>query len=201
MSAMEEETVDWGDVETAAGQAVEGAGDGDDVISLGGAEELEEEVMGVAERVPSPTATSTGPAKKSSDEATVGLAAEGGNSVVASTEPAKQRKPLPPGWKLQEARSGGTYYFNTHTGETTWDFPSEADSVRAKDSEEKLGGIQIRGSARGADRKDEGETSRKREATTEETQQSEHASLDCRFPGRRGVHEWMHPPTVCMLVR
>jgi hypothetical protein len=163
MSALEEDTVDWDDVEVATGEMKKdpAANGGDDVISLGGAEELEEEVIDVSEPEVEAKREAATPAKKPETTAL--------ESVVSTPS-----KPLPPGWKLQTARSGGTYYFNVETGATTWDFPAEV-SETAPAAEKKLGGIQIRGAARNggsADRKleeKEGEvsqSSKKREATS-----------------------------------
>jgi len=185
MSALEEETVDWGDVEAATGEnKAEDATSGDDVISLGGAEDLEEEVVvAVPAEVVTPVETVSSNGKGTEE------------SIIAAVD-AGPAKPLPSGWKLQEARSGGVYYFNTVTGQTTWDFPVETDTsvetAKATPAAEKLGGIQIRGAARSngsADRKEEDQeqSSKKREADSsakgdleEQDNQSEHTFLDLR---------------------
>jgi hypothetical protein len=184
----EEDTVDWGDVETATDAPTAGAGD--DVISLGGAEELEEDV--------SPP--------KDVEETSNGKADEKPSAVAAIPAPAPAppavEKPLPPGWKLQQARSGGAYYFNTVTGKTTWDFPSEdagKPASAATPAIEKLQGIQIKGAAKNAPSSEDDSlpTSKKRDAVSqskeaavaEEIPQSEHAFVDSRLL-RRGRSYW-----------
>ncbi|UZJ55872.1 hypothetical protein CBS101457_005192 [Exobasidium rhododendri] len=138
MSALDEETVDWGDVEATA--ATNGSTGGDDVISLGGAEDLEEEIVTV------PAKEETAVEEVKAKENTVDEV----KPVVRND--AAPAKALPPGWKLQEARSGGVYYFNTVTGQTTWDFPTDSETAATTTNEaatpvveKKLGGIQIRG--------------------------------------------------------
>lgn len=167
----EEEAVDWGDVEaTSVNPAVSG---GDDVISLGGAEELEEEVS---------------PPKEEMVKASNGKADEKSVASIPAADVMQEAlaKPLPPGWKLQHARSGGTYYFNTITGKTTWEFPAEdAGTETATPAMEKLAGIQIKGAAKAAPTNEEeaAPISKKRDAkeeeiVAEEIPQSEHLFVD-----------------------
>lgn len=185
-TGMEEETVDWGDVEAATGEGkidASASGGGDDVISLGGAEDLEEE-----EEVPAVEIAANGKKQIDDDEPA---------AIVVEKIPSAPSKPLPAGWKLQEARSGGVYYFNTVTGKTTWDFPTEDAKTSVKEklekaettpAPEKLAGIQIRGAARGnnsapiseeealaPNKKREAETSAKEEVdAVDNNSQSEH---------------------------
>jgi len=177
----EEETVDWGDVDASSLNPAKSGGD--DVISLGGAEELEEEVSPSKEEV---AKASNGSADEKSAAAPIPTA------DVVQEAPAKS---LPPGWKLQHARSGGTYYFNTVTGKTTWEFPGQdASTERGKSSPagEKLAGIQIKGAAKSVPNSEQEEVtlSKKRDAVSqakeeqvvaEDIPQSEHLFMILRL--------------------
>lgn len=115
MSALDDEAVDWGDVEGISMEQAREAGD--DVISLGGAEDLEEEIV-----ISVPIEEKKAVVKEMPSNGSALKTVVTQKDVQAAD---LHSRPLPKGWRLQEARSGGTYYFNTLTGKTTWDFPSE----------------------------------------------------------------------------